>query len=85
MQEPEITIALIAAIPATVAATAAWWNASKTNKKVKTSNGHTMGQIIESSYELTKSVAHRQDEMSKSLENHIQDTTIHCNSKQGIV
>jgi len=80
MQEA-IAVSIIASVPATLAAGAAWWAATKTNKKVATSNGHTMGQIVEANHELTKSVSRRQDELSKSLEVHIQDTTIHCNDK----
>lgn len=73
-----ILIALIAAIPPTLMGAAAWRKAGKADKKVSTSNGHTAGQMIESNYELTKSVSHRQDEMSKALETHVLDQESHC-------
>jgi len=77
-----VGIAIITAIPATIAATAAWWTAVKTNRTISTGNGHSMGQLVESSHELVKSIAHRQDEMSRQLENHIQDTWIHKNQQR---
>ena len=73
-----VTIAAIAAVPATVTAAAAWRKSASTNRKLKTSNGDTIGQITEMNYELSKSTSHRMDELSKSLEVHIHDQTKHC-------
>ena len=74
-----LLIALIAAFPPTIAAAAAFKKSDKTNKKLATGNGHTVGQLTEASYELSKATSHRLDEVSKSLECHIIDQVVHCN------
>ena len=77
-----ILVAVIAALPPTLAAFAAWKKSDKTNKKLITHNGHTVGQLTEASYELTKATSHRLDEVSKALECHIVDQHVHCDESR---
>ena len=69
-----IIAALIAFIPATIAATGAWRSTVKMNK---TANGTTSGEYVEQTHALLLNVAQSQRDMSKQLENHIVNERIH--------
>lgn len=77
--------ASIAAIPATLAASAAWFTARSTNRKVSTSNGQSAGQMVEATYTIAKGNGFRLDEMSKALERHIYDQDAHCQEQKRIL
>jgi hypothetical protein len=69
-----VLAALIAAIPATLAAAGAWRSTVKMNK---TTNGTTSGEYVEQSHALLMNVAQAQRDMGKQLENHIVDKRLH--------
>ena len=75
--EMTIIAAIIVAIPATFAASAAWYATLKNKKMLVTNNGTTTAQYTEQTFELLKSVSHRQDEMSRQVENHIVNERVH--------
>ena len=57
---PEIVVALIAAVPATIAAFASWTNKKKQDRQLTPSNGHTVVQMIEDIWaEITIAKQHR--------------------------
>ena len=61
-----VAAAIVAAVPATIAAVAAW----KSRNQTKTSNGHTLGQLVESIHDNMKQLIVRVD-------NHIDNATVH--------
>ena len=61
--EPATQAAFIAALPATLAATAAWRSARYNRKQMETSNGDSMGHLAEKTHDL--------------LTNHISDSWLH--------
>ena len=78
MADPTIIAGLIAAVPATLVGAAAWRATNKTNNNLEVANGTTVGGYTEQSFELLKSVSHRQDEMSRQIEEHITNERIHA-------
>ncbi len=66
----KIVESLAAAIPATIAALAAWRASSRVNKKVSTNNGKTIGQMVEYNHEFTKVIAGRLDDHIDSDDAH---------------
>jgi hypothetical protein len=53
---------LIYAIPSGIAA----WYAIKSSKQLKTTNGHTIGEIVESSHDQNKELLRRSSDRRKS-------------------
>lgn len=66
----EIVTATIVVIPTTLAAAAAWRKAGKAEKKLQTSNGLTIGKMVEGTY-------NRMERMEGKLDTHIMDPWIH--------
>lgn len=75
--DPVIIAGLIAAIPATLVGWAALRATNKTNDNLRVTNGTTVGDYSEQTFELVKSISHRQDEISKKVEDHHQNKQIH--------
>lgn len=69
--------AIVAAIPATIAAAAAWRAAHKTERKVSTSNGHTVGQMVEATHSRVEALSENQQIMAKGLTDHLNDSWAH--------
>ncbi len=69
--------ALVAAVPASWMAAGAWRATIRNEKRLTTDNGTTTAQYTEQTYNLLNTVAARQNEISKQLENHIVDNRIH--------
>ncbi len=57
---------LLIAIPASIAAGAAW----RASRRVKTANGMTVGEMVEETHETVK-------ELDKKVDAHIMDSRIH--------
>ncbi len=73
-----IIVAIVGAIPATIAAIGAWRATIRNTRELKTENGTTTGQYTEQTYELLMHVSEGQRDISKQLENHITNERLHA-------
>ena len=65
-----VAAAAIAAVPATIAA----WNARKSRKQMKTRNGHTAGELLDSIRDDTALLKLWMIEHTRSHNQHVSDT-----------
>ncbi len=75
----EVVVAIIAAVPPTLASLAALNKAHKAEQKLSVSNGHQPGFMIEETWEATKHLTRTVHEIDKRLEVHVLDQQVHCN------
>ena len=68
--DPVLQGQLLVAIPATIAATAAWRSARKNERRTRTDNGETMGYLVERTDKTVRSLELRFNE-------HIMDSWLH--------
>jgi len=70
MMGETVQAALIASVPATFAAAAAWRNTVKNRKQLAVSNGDTVGYMVEKTYDKVEGLELRFNE-------HIMDSWLH--------
>jgi hypothetical protein len=66
LDEPTIVAALIASVPATIAAVAAYRGVKRNTKQLRTGNGHTIGYVVQA-------ISDRIDAVSERVDLHYKD------------
>lgn len=83
MNSENVLLAVIAATPVTIAAFAGWRAARKTRSEVQTTNGLSVGKMIEHIHEEQGRQGARVDSLYDSHIGHVTDLDIHRDRRRG--